>query len=205
VDRRKAEAEEVVAETVRTFIAIELPGDVRQYVAECEDRLRRAGADVRWVRPDRIHLTLLFLGEVPADRLADLEAAVRSAAGSFGPLTLQAAGAGRFPPRGAPRIIWIGIEEPTGGLVRLQKAVADAAADFAEKREDRAFAAHLTLGRVRSGRGARELSTVLDKMAAEVGPTFEAREVVIFKSELSPQGPTYTPLAKLPLAGLRLS
>ena len=194
-----------MSETVRTFIAIELPGDVREYVAECEDRLRRAGADVRWVRPDRIHLTLLFLGEVPADRLADLEAAVRAAAGSFAPLAIQAAGAGRFPPRGAPRIIWIGIEEPTGGLVRLQKAVADAAADFAEKREDREFAAHLTLGRAKSGKNARPLDEAIAAMAAETGPAFEAREVVIFKSELSPQGPTYTPLAKLPLAGLRLS
>lgn len=194
-----------MGETVRTFIAIELPGDVRQYVAECEDRLRRAGADVRWVRPDRIHLTLLFLGEVPADRLADLEAAVRSAAGSFGPLTLRAAGAGRFPPRGAPRIIWIGIEEPTGRLLALQKAVADAAADFAEKREDRAFAAHLTVGRAKSGKNARPLDEAIAAMAAETGPAFEVREVVIFKSELSPQGPAYTPLAKLPLAGLRLS
>jgi len=194
-----------VAETVRMFIAIELPGDVRQYVAECEDRLRRAGADVRWVRPDRIHLTLLFLGEVPADRLADLEAAVRAAAGSFAPLALQAAGAGRFPLRGTPRIIWIGVEEPTGGLVRLQKAVAEATADFAEKREDREFAAHLTLGRAKSGKNARPLDEAIAAMAAETGPAFEVREVVIFKSELSPQGPTYTPLAKLPLAGLRLS
>ena len=194
-----------MAETVRMFIAIELPGDVRQYVAECEDRLRRAGADVRWVRPDRIHLTLLFLGEVPADRLADLEAAVRAAAGSFAPLALQAAGAGRFPLRGTPRIIWIGVEEPTGGLVRLQKAVAEATADFAEKREDREFAAHLTLGRAKSGKNARPLDEAIAAMAAETGPAFEVREVVIFKSELSPQGPTYTPLAKLPLAGLRLS
>ena len=187
-----------MAETVRTFIAIELPGDVRQYVAECEDRLRRAGADVRWVRPDRIHLTLLFLGEVPADRLADLEAAVRAAAAPLAPLTLQAAGAGRFPPRGAPRVIWIGVEEPTGGLVRLQKAVADAAADFAEKCEDRAFTAHLTLGRAKSGKNARPLDEAIAAMAAETGPAFEAREVVIFKSELSPQGPRTRPWRNCP-------
>ena len=188
-----------MAETVRTFIAIELPDEVRAYLADCQQRLRRAGGDVRWVRPDIIHLTLVFLGEVPTDMLADLETAAREALARFGPLTLRAAGAGRFPPKGLPRVIWIGIEETTGRLAELQKALAKATAAFAEKEEDRAYQAHLTLGRVKSPKGGRDLSAAVDAMTGQTGPTFIAQAVTISRSDLSPQGPTYTALVGISL------
>ena len=189
-----------MAETARTFIAIELPPQVRAHLADCQQRLKRAQGDVRWVRPDIIHLTLVFLGDVPTDMLADLEKTVREALAPFGVLAMRVQGAGRFPPRGLPRTIWIGIEETSGGLAALQKALAEATAAFAEKEEDRAYTPHLTLGRVKSPRGGRDLAGAVDAMAGVTGPSFEAREVTIFKSELSPQGPTYTPLARIPLA-----
>jgi RNA 2',3'-cyclic 3'-phosphodiesterase len=187
-----------MAETVRTFIALELSPPARQFLTDCQDRLRRAHADVKWVRPDLIHLTLVFLGEVPVEMQADLASAVREAASGTGPLTLQISGAGRFPPQGLPRVVWIGIAESSGGLLRLQQALAEATAAFAEKPEDRAYTAHLTLGRVRTGKNARDLTGMLDAMT-RTGPSFEVREVTIFKSELSAQGPTYTPLARVPL------
>jgi 2'-5' RNA ligase len=190
-----------MAETVRTFIAIELPPEVRAFLADAQQRLKRAGGDVRWVRPDLVHLTLVFLGDVPTDMLADLEKSVREAAAPFAPLALRVQGTGRFPPRGLPRVVWVGIEEPTGRLVELQKALAAATAAFAEKVEDRAYTAHLTLGRVKSPRGGRDLSAAVDAMSGQTGPTFEAREVTVFRSDLSPQGPTYTPLAKIALGG----
>ena len=189
-----------MSETVRTFVAIELPEEVRAYLADCQERLRRAGGDVKWVRPDLIHLTLVFLGEVPTEALADLEKSVRDAASGPVAMALRAGGAGRFPPRGLPRVIWIGIEEPSGKLLALQKALADATAAFAEKAEDRAYQAHLTLGRVRGPKGARDLEGILDSMSGQTGPTFEAREVTIFKSALGPQGPTYTVLLKVALS-----
>jgi len=191
-----------MAETARTFIAIELPPQVHAHLADCQQRLRRAGGDVRWVRPDLIHLTLVFMGNVPTDMLADLEKTVREAAAPFAALAMRVQSAGRFPPRGLPRTIWIGIEEPSGGLAALQKALAQATAAFAEKEEDRSYTPHLTLGRVKSPRGGRDLAGAVDAMAGETGPSFEAREVTIFKSDLSPQGPTYTPLAKIALSAL---
>jgi RNA 2',3'-cyclic 3'-phosphodiesterase len=188
-----------MAETVRTFIAIELPEEVRAYLADSQERLRRAGGDVKWTRPDLIHLTLVFLGEVPTEALADLEKSVREAVTGHAAITLRATGAGRFPPKGLPRVIWIGLEEATGRLLALQKALADATAAFAEKAEDRAYQAHLTLGRVRGPKGTRDLEGILDSMSGQTGPTFEAREVTIFKSTLGPQGPTYTALVRIGL------
>ena len=190
-----------MSETVRTFIAIEMPGPVRAFLDRCQERLKRAGGGIRWVRTDLVHLTLVFLGEVRQDRLAALEQAVRGAVAGFGPMTLAPSGAGRFPPKGRPRVVWVGIGDPAGSLLRLQKAVAGAAADFAEKAEDRAYTAHLTLGRAQGGGDLHALSDAVDAMAAERGPEFAAAEVVIVKSVLGPGGPTYTPLARVPLTG----
>jgi len=192
-----------MAETVRTFIAIELSPEARRFVGECQDRLRRAGGDVRWVRPDRIHLTLVFLGGVPAEALADLEATVREAVRGSAPFTVRLAGAGQFPPRpGGPRVVWVGVAEPTGALGRLQASIAEATAAFAEKVEDRAYAPHLTVGRVKGGRDLGRLSEAVAAMAAEEGPAIEACEVVVFRSDLAPEGPTYTPVARVALGSV---
>ncbi|MGB2754506.1 MAG: RNA 2',3'-cyclic phosphodiesterase [Phycisphaerae bacterium] len=189
-----------MAKAVRTFIAIELPQEVCEYLESRQTDLASAGGDVKWVRPDDIHLTLAFLGNVPVEEIAAVAAAVRGAAASMGPIRLQAGGAGCFPPRGRPRVVWISIEEPTGALARLQGAVAAATAQFAEKPERREYKAHLTVGRVRGGRGAEELSEAVAALADAKGPEFEAAEVVIFESVLAREGPTYMPLARVPLA-----
>ena len=190
----------IMSESVRTFIAIELPADVRAYLSDCQARLKRAGGDVKWVRSDLIHLTLVFLGDVPAEALPDVEKAVREAVAGRAPIMLRTGGAGRFPTRGMPRVVWIGIEDESGELGALQKAIADATAAFAERSEDRAFAAHLTLGRVRGPKGSCDLEGILTSMAGQTGPTLDACEITLFRSDLSPQGPTYTPLARVAMA-----
>jgi len=199
--------------TVRTFIAIALPEEVREYLGRCQARLKAAGANVKWTRLEQIHLTLAFLGNVPADELDLLAEAEREAVAEFGPLTLRATGTGQFPPGGRPRVVWVGVQADEGDLTGLQEAVARAAAPFAEKQEHRAYHPHLTLGRVRQGRRGRRgrgggggagdlagLSRAVAEGAEEMGPVFDADEVVVFQSDLGREGPTYTPLARLPLA-----
>jgi 2'-5' RNA ligase len=204
--------------TVRTFIAIELTEAARDYLARCQERLRAAGADVKWTRPDQCHLTLAFLGNVPADELDLLAEAVREAVAGSGPLRLRATGTGQFPPGGKPRVVWVGVTAEAGDLAGLQQAVAAAAAPFAEKQEHRAYHAHLTLGRVRFGRsrGGRgrgrgrsggggggdlwALGRAVAEGAETAGPAFDAEEVVVFQSDLGPGGPTYTPIARIRLA-----
>ncbi len=186
---------------MRTFIAIDLPDAVRRFLAARQDRLRAAGGSVRWVRPERMHLTLAFLGEVPEEMAPEVEAAVREACAGFAPVPIEMGGAGQFPPRGRPRVVWTGLEDPAGRLLALQAALARATEVFAEKPERRRYEPHLTLGRVRGGRGLRDLSGAVARLAGETGPQFTAREVVLFKSDLSPQGPTYTALARVALEG----
>lgn len=188
-----------MSETIRTFLAVELTPEVRQHLADVQELLMRAGARVKWTPPEHIHLTLVFLGNVPADAIPELEDAVRDACRDFSTIKLTVGGTGCFPPKGKPRVLWSGIEEPTGELLGLQKALVEATKPFAEKVDDRPYKPHLTLGRVRKGRVPFELSDMVDELAEEGGPTFVAREVVIFRSDLSSVGARYTPMAKIPL------
>jgi len=195
--------------SVRTFIAIALPEEVREYLGRCQARLKAAGANVKWTRLEQIHLTLAFLGNVPADELDLLAEAEREAVAEFGRLTLRATGTGQFPPGGRPRVVWVGVQADEGDLMGLQESVARAAAPFAEKQEHRAYHPHLTLGRVRQGRRGRRsgggagdlaaLSRAVAEGAEATGPLFDADEVVVFQSDLGREGPTYTALARLPL------
>jgi len=197
-----------MTQTVRTFIAIALPEEVQEYLGRWQERLKAAGANVKWTRPEQIHLTLAFLGNVPAEELDALAEAVRGAVAGFGPLRLRATGTGQFPPGGRPRVLWVGVRAEAGDLMGLQQALARAAAPFAEKQDRRAYHPHLTLGRVRTGRRGRRgrgdrsgpgnlaaLGRAVAEGAGEDGPAFDVDEVIVFQSDLGPQGPTYTPLA----------
>jgi 2'-5' RNA ligase len=184
---------------VRTFIAIELDEGIRTRLAQATESLRGAGCKVRWVTPDRMHLTLKFLGEIDPEALAAVAAAMATAAAGAGAFQIQVAGLGAFPPRGAPRVVWAGVGDAEGKLAALHGRLDEALAAAGFERDSRAFRPHLTLGRVKERRGAERLRARLEESAEGEFGTQEVRELVCFRSELSAHGPAYTPLGRQPL------
>jgi RNA 2',3'-cyclic 3'-phosphodiesterase len=186
---------------MRLFVALEIPEpvrrEVRRRVAGLRERLPRA----RWVDSDVLHLTLLFLGEVAPERVAELAGRLGQAFAAQPALPLRLAGGGTFPAGRPARVAWIGVAGPPE-LAPLQAAVVRAAREVLELREagERPFQPHVTLARCPSPwpRGAAE------KFAAafpgEIGPPFVADRGVLVESRLSPRGPRYRHLAELPLA-----
>src|SRR5689334_22702349 len=136
--------------TYRTFIAIEIPAGLRATVIDYIKHLRDKVPDVSvsWSRNDNLHLTLKFLGDVPIARLEDVSAAASAAARAFGPIELVLAGAGVFPPRGKPSVLWIGIEDPRGGLYNVQQRLEEGCAARSFTRDARAYHPHLTIARI---------------------------------------------------------
>jgi 2'-5' RNA ligase len=185
----------------RLFVALEPTDAVRRRIAAAGTDLRRAAGraadEVRWVAPENVHLTLQFLGAVPEPRLADVAAAVAAAAGAVaGPFSLEVRGAGGFPNARRPRVVWLGLE---GDLAALRALVADLGRRLAPlgfPPEERAFSAHLTLGRARDGRGAPGLAGALAQAAQGDGIAWRAAEVVLFESHLSPKGARYEVVAR---------
>jgi 2'-5' RNA ligase len=190
--------------TVRTFIAIELDEELRATLQDLQDRLRGqlAPRSVRWVRPQGIHLTLKFLGDTPVSRLEDIKVALAQAATEVGPFTFTVGGLGCFPNTQRPRVVWVGLQEPTGALVRLRDAVEAQVAPLGFPTEKRRFSPHLTLGRVqrRASRSeVREIGKVV--AASEIGTVDEMDVTVVchIKSDLRPSGAVYTTLLEAEL------
>ena len=183
---------------IRCFLAIDLPEDLRPGLALVQGELKKAQADVRWVPPGNIHITLKFFGNVTDAEVPPIINTAREVAAQQAPLTLKVTGAGAFPNTRSPRVVWLGLGGDllplTQFFYRLEKALAQL--DYPP--EGRAFNPHLTLGRVRSPEGRAQLSRALEKLVVD-WPPFPVRELILFQSVLSPQGSKYTPLKVIPL------
>jgi RNA 2',3'-cyclic 3'-phosphodiesterase len=184
---------------MRLFVAADLPAELRARLAALQHDLRGLRSDVRWVRPERIHLTFVFLGEVAADRLAPIRGALEAAAGEApAPFRLRAAGVGAFPDRGSLRVVWVGIEGDGAAAARLRNVLGMQLARCGHVAEEREFRPHLTLGRVRQERGREDRAFLERHRSTDLGE-FPVDAVILFESRLGPQGAQYTALARFPL------
>jgi 2'-5' RNA ligase len=187
---------------VRTFIALD-PGEaIREQMVALQETLRRTGADVKWVEPENLHITLLFLGSVDNRDLVDVCRAVEEAAREQPAFELTIAGTGCFPSARRPRVVWIGISQGVQEVCALHDALEGPLMDLGcYRREERRFKPHVTLGRIRSEKPMERLTAALAKNQDFQAGTTVMREIHIMSSELSPRGPTYTVMSRARLAG----
>jgi 2'-5' RNA ligase len=189
----------------RLFVALEPPDPVRRRLAAAAAELRRAAgraeADVRWVAPGNLHLTLQFLGAVPEERVDAIEAALTGAAALARPLSLEVTGAGGFPSARRPRVVWLGLAGDVPTLAALVEELGRRLAPLGFPPETRPFSPHLTLGRARDPRGAPGLGGALAARAGADGFPWRATEVALFESHLSPRGPRYEVIQRAALGG----
>jgi 2'-5' RNA ligase len=189
----------VPREEIRSFIAIEIPQILKSKIEELQRDLRRTGADVKWVQPQGIHLTLKFLGNIRPEDVERVSQALEPIISAWEPFEARIHGMGGFPSSRNPRVVWVGLDRGKGEVRALQQAIEREMAGLSFPPEGRPFSPHLTLGRVRSSRGKAALAQALDRQKdAEIG-TFRAGEVFLFRSELKPTGAVYTKLGDFPM------
>ncbi len=185
---------------MRTFVAVETSPEIKGRLRELVQRLKRTNADVKWIEPQGMHLTLKFLGETTPGFLAGIEAGLAAATGRSRPFELRVHGTGAFPPRSrSPRVLWAGIAADPA-LAELQADVEAEMEKLGFPREGRPFSPHLTLGRVKGPTGlARALAELeKDTEASFGGMTVE--RLTLFQSTLRPQGAEYGVLREFPLS-----
>ncbi|MCC6329927.1 MAG: RNA 2',3'-cyclic phosphodiesterase [Acidobacteria bacterium] len=183
----------------RIFIAIDISEEARQMTASYIDSLRRAFPMLRvgWERPEKLHLTLKFLGDVNDATLEKVRQAAMDIASAAGPFRLSLTGTGRFPPKGDPKTLWIGVEDD-GQLSAVAARLEDSLHRIGLKAEKRRFTPHLTIGRLREPERSRELAQC--HLDSSFGPAaFDVRQITIYESRLQPKGSIYTQLVSLPL------
>ena len=186
---------------MRLFVALDVDDTIRQRAAALIDALSvRLGSDaarIGWVPPDRMHLTLLFIGHVDANTATDIQGRLSAPYGRD-PFGLLFGGLGLFPPKGQPRVVWVGIESGGAEVQQLHLDTVRRLEGVPFRRESRLFSAHLTLGRFREAGPARMRRELLAVPPPEIGRcTIDA--VTLYESRLSSRGPTYIPLMRSPL------
>ncbi len=185
---------------VRSFVALELNDEVRQALTELLQQLQQLNAAVKWVEPHNLHLTLKFLGEVPEEQFPKISGALQTISMATAPFTFVVQRTGGFPDLKRPRVLWVGVE-PVSPLLRLQQQVEQAMATLGFPPEGRAYHPHITLGRVKALAGIHRVQAVLKEYAEAVFGAVTVTDLTLFRSDLSREGPTYTPLARFPLQG----
>lgn len=181
---------------MRTFVAIDLLPDMKRAVAKARDRLieQCPASSIRWTAPEHWHLTLAFLGEVTEARVTDVSTALDAFATECRPFDLIVRGFGVFPPRGPARVIWLGIEDPDGGLADCHDRCEARLEPLGFPREDRAFSPHLTLARIKDARCGHTVRDIIERSAPVDLGLQPVRQVVLYHSTLARSGPVHTPI-----------
>jgi 2'-5' RNA ligase len=200
----------MVDATIRAFVAIELPGDLIAGLGRILMRLRErvSGADIKWVATDSIHVTLKFLGEMPASRVEAVREVLEGICAAAQPMQLGITALGAFPSPHAPRVVWVGLDGDLLPLASLAGKIDSALTPLGFEKETRPFAPHLTLGRVRQEASHGTRTTLAAAIASiPVGErlTFKAASASLMRSQLTPRGALYTRLAVLPFSSAHLS
>ena len=189
---------------LRLFVATPAPEAVSEAATVMIDRLRPFG-DVRWATPERLHLTLKFLGSTPEEKLSSVQEELERIANNCLQFAVRLDGIGAFPSTRRPQTIWYGLGVDVTGLTDLAAKIDSAMEPLGFERERRPYRPHLTLGRVRSPRGLRELAAELEKCAAKASEPSNSIEwridaIALMRSDLKPTGPIYTELSHFFLA-----
>ncbi|MBU1091078.1 MAG: RNA 2',3'-cyclic phosphodiesterase [Candidatus Omnitrophica bacterium] len=182
---------------MRTFIAIELPKEIKDELTKLQDQLKLSNADVKWVAPENIHLTIKFLGEINEEKLCRISEVIENCAKDKSPYLIRINSLGVFPNMNSPRVIWVGLDKGNQETEELAKSIEENLEKLGIPKEKRPFSSHITIARVRSMKNREQLIEALKKLEnVFVGNNLEwnVKKVILFKSTLTPKGPTYEAL-----------
>ncbi len=178
---------------IRCFIAIHLPQSVQEQITAYIERLKSLSHDIRWIKAENIHLTMKFLGEIPAERVDAVKKALYPLSDQFSQFNLNVSGAGCFPGKKNPRVFWLGMEQgKENPLFAVHKWIEDHLFKLDFEKEKRRFSPHLTIGRVRARRDV-DFSDVFNFL--ENNPfspiKFTVEKIFLMRSFLKPSGAEY--------------
>jgi len=184
---------------IRAFIAIELDKDLRLKIKKIQEILKESKADVKWVNSENIHLTLKFLGRVPTASLDDLCQTIKQVTAEFPSFEFELNACGWFPAEGQPRILWIGVGLGKDLVEKIAATLSSHVSRFCEEKNSEKFLAHITVGRVKSGKNISILLSAISKLDLDFPKKQKVNHITFFQSRLTPSGPEYKKIYKFDL------
>ncbi len=189
----------LMSDVIRAFVALKLPESIISSIKRIQEDLKLCRFPVRWVRPEKIHLTIKFFGEITESDIKNIGAAMNNCAGNYASLSLSTKGVGVFPSITRPRVIWTGISGEASLLFAIRNDLENRFEEIGFKKEDRPFRGHLTIGRFRERTDSGKLIEALRKFQGFESERFVAGKLYLYRSDLRPEGPVYTELLSAPL------
>ena len=186
---------------IRSFLAFELPVEIKEQIGTISRELKKMALPVRWVAIDNIHLTIVFLGSVDEDIIGDIEERVNTVVKGFSAFKTKLNKVGAFPHWKRPRVIWIGLNGDIGRLSNLRNELQEELKVLGFMPEKRPFRPHLTLGRFKGPINRDEdIKWICDRYRDIDSDLYQLNELILYKSDLKPDGPVYTKMATWPLS-----
>ena len=179
---------------MRTFIAIQIPDIVKSELIQITDKLKSSRADLKWVKPEGIHLTLKFLGNIDEQKATEVKEVLNKVVKAEVPFEIRLEGLGAFPKPAFPRVIWAGVKEGAQNTINLAKNLEEQLEKIGFEKERRSFYPHLTLGRLRSPQNKGKLSNLLESTKFKSSSIIKVARLNLIQSTLTPTGAIYTVL-----------
>ncbi len=187
---------------IRTFLGIDVGADIRAQLVTLQEELTGAEAEVNWVEPENMHITLLFLGEVDQRETIDICRAAQKAVAAMPPFVLSIEGVGCFPNARRPRTLWVGVGKGADEVCAVHDAIEKPLLEMGNyRRETRKYTPHVTLGRVKGDQPRDTLAKTLGTQQTWRAGEVVVSEVQVMKSDLTSDGPTYTVMGRAKLNG----
>jgi 2'-5' RNA ligase len=184
---------------MRTFIAIPLAQEIRDYLACIQLQLKKCQADVKWVQPENIHLTLKFLGERDEKKIDKIKEALDETARDKTCFSLRLCNLGAFPKIDFPRVIWVGIDKGEEEIKKIAYELEEKIAKAGIPKEDKPFSSHITIARLKTSLNREKLAGELKRLERVEGKEFRVEKITLYKSTLTPKGPIYEVLREASL------
>lgn len=189
---------------IRSFLAFELPREIKDVVSRAYEGMKKKPLDVRWVKLENVHLTIVFMGSISSEDLEPIADAVAGVCRAFGPFDIFLHGTGVFSSRRHPKVLWVGLSGDVERMSEFRDGLQTGLMPFGIKQERRRFRPHLTLGRFRKGsKSGIRLERLLSKYQDLTSAACPVDELIMFRSDLKPNGAVYSVLKRWPLTGKR--
>lgn len=179
---------------IRVFIAIEIDSEIKDKISEYLSKLKRTGADVKWVSPENIHLTVKFIGHIENEALIDLNKVINDAVSGIEPFSISIGNIGAFPNLNKPRVVFACVQEQGNSLFNIYERLDKGVESLGIKKESKKYVGHITLGRVKSQRNISRLINTLNSGAEYHFGCEKITSLSLIQSRLTPTGPLYTRL-----------
>lgn len=181
-----------MSENIRCFIAIPLAQEIKEELANIQEKLKKSDAQVKWVSPDSIHITLKFLGDLPRIRLSSISKVIKEVAHKKTWFEMSLSSPGAFPSPGKPRVVWVGIKDGQEELKELAEKLDLKLRSIGLPGEEREFVPHLTLGRIKNLDNRDKLVEIIHSIKAVSTEKIQVTKINLMKSQLTPTGPIYS-------------